>query len=307
MLSETGVADRTAWGDLAGRISSAAGLAQAKFHPVTEQQVDDRDDAQRLEQSAEPRHPPCRRDEELELERGAVKDPALDDEPGATELAAPERGRSRVVGPDRCAATAEEPHHPLPQMIDPQAGAIGGGDYANSTRLQHPAELARHHRRIFDMLDHLMRGDVVENRIGKWQAFQRRLIKRRIAGLRFRNSLRQGDPGDVDALDAEPGGLPLLIGRFGCGTAPGNEQMTGRPTTPREQSIKIGANEIAVTAFPQHAVMGRAPIPARRGAMQRLACFAISGALAADDLVDHRDSSWTSASIAKSASSGQPD
>src|SRR4029077_9547326 len=66
-------------------------------------------------------------------------------------------------------------------------------------------------------------------------------------------------------------------------------------------------DEISVTAFPQHAVMGRPTIPARRGAMQRLACFAISGALAADDLVDHRDSSCTIASIAKSAPSGQPD
>src|SRR6266851_2669365 len=180
MLSETGVADRTVWGDLAGCIGSATGLAQAEFHPVTEQQVDDWDDAQRLEQSAEPRHPPRRRDEELELERGAVEDLPLDDEPGAAELAPPERGRPSMVGPDRCAATAEEPHYPLPHMIDPQAGAIRGGDYANSTRLQHPAELAHHHRRIFDVLDHLMRGNVVENRIGKRQALQCRLIKRRI-------------------------------------------------------------------------------------------------------------------------------
>src|ERR1700730_4305643 len=94
MLGETGVADRTAWGDLAGCARNVAGLAQAELHPVTEQQIDDRDDAQRLEQSAEPRHPPRRRDEELELERGAVKDPALHDKPGATELAAPETGRA---------------------------------------------------------------------------------------------------------------------------------------------------------------------------------------------------------------------
>src|ERR1700730_18027565 len=307
MLGETGVADRTAWGDLAGCARNVAGLAQAEFHPVTEQQVDDRDGAQRLEQSAEPRHPPRRRDEELELERGAVKDLALHDNPGATEWRAPDRGRSRMVGPDRCAPPAEEPHPPLPQVIDPQAGAIGGGDYANSTRLQHPAELAHHHRRIFDVLDHLMRGDVVENRIGKRQAFQRRLIKRRIAGLRLRDSARQGNRGDVDALDAEPGGLPLQVDGLDSGTTAGIEQMTGHPGREREQPIEISANEISVTAFPQHAVMGRAPIPARGGAMQRLACLAMSGALAADDLVDHRDSSWTSASIAKSAPSGQPD
>src|SRR6266568_4812467 len=186
------MADRTAQGHLAGCPDSAAGLAQAEFHPVTEQQVDNWNDAQRLEQSAEPRHPPRRRDEELELERGAVEDLVLDDQPGASELAAPERGRPRMVGPDRSAPPAEEPHHPLPQMIDPQAGAVGGGDYANSAWLHYPAKLAHHHRRIFDVLDHLMRGNVVENRIEKRQALQCRLIKRRIAGLRFRNSARQG-------------------------------------------------------------------------------------------------------------------
>jgi hypothetical protein len=82
----------------------------------------------------------------------------------------------------------------------------------------------------------------------------------------------------------------LQIDRLDAGAAAGVEQMTGHPGREREQPIKIGANEISVTAFPQHAVMGRATIPARRGAMQRLACFAISTALAADDLVDHRDS-----------------
>src|SRR5271169_1162380 len=211
--TEAGTAYRAARRELAagwaaGWAAGSVGLAQAELHAVTEQQIDHRHDAQGLEQPAQRRHPPSRRNEKLELEGGAIEDLPLDDEPGATELAPPVRGRPRMVGPDRRAASTEKPHYPLPQMIEPQAGAIGGGDYANSTRPQHSAQLAHNDRWIFDMLDHLVRGDVVENRVGKRQALERRLIKHSVTRFRPGDSAGQCDRGDVDPVDSQSGGQP---------------------------------------------------------------------------------------------------
>ena len=82
-----------------------------------------------------------------------------------------------MVFPDRSAALAERTSRTLTKMLKPPAGPVGRGDRTNTARLEDAPELAEDDRRIFDVLDDLVRGDVIEHRVRERQPLQRRLVE----------------------------------------------------------------------------------------------------------------------------------
>ena len=139
---------------------------------------------------------------------------AFHDKSGTYEFAAPKGWGPCMVFTDWSAAPAKRPLYTLAQMFRPPARAIGHGDRTNAAGLQDTRELAKNHRRILYVLDDLVRGDVIEDRICKRQSFQHRLVEPGLSRIGSRHRPGQRHRRDIDAMDPEPGRQPLQICRL---------------------------------------------------------------------------------------------
>ena len=171
----------------------------------------------------------------LKVERRTVENLAFYDKSGAMAFPPPEGRRSRMVFADWGAAPPERPLTALPEMFQPLARPIGRGDRDNPAGLEDARELLRHHRRILDMLDDLVRGDEVEDRIRERQALQRRLIEDSAAGIRPSHSVRQRNRRDIDAIDTEPRRQASQIGGLDPVPQPASSKL---PCAPRGNSSR---------------------------------------------------------------------
>ena len=265
-------------------------LTQPVLDPVAQQQVDPRHDAQRLQQAHPGPHPACRRDIGEEFERGAVEHPSLDGEAGTLELAPPEAGGAGMVLADRRAAIAAEAGKPLADMLDPEARAVGGGDDANPARLQHPVKLGEDDRRVLDMLDDLVRADIVEDAGGERHRLQRRLEEPRALGDAVGGGLSQPQRRDVDPEIAQPRHDPRELTRLVPRAASGIEQGAALALRKFEQPVEIVADQLGEAAFPQHPQIRRVAVLRAAVGVQSLAGSSVILGFAAEDVVRHRPS-----------------